>query len=363
MSFYIIIFVLTFIGLFVSESSQFKSAKRKRIVFYILFIILTFFACFRDKSVGTDTQYYIRLYQSIANIEWADILEFSLQSGYEIGYVIYNRILASFVADSNIITITNSLIVMVLAGRLIRKECINPVLGVFCFFTIGLYQSSFNIVSSMIAALFVLNGIDYIRNRNIIKFIICVFLGCLFHSATILLIIPYIVYRFRITGKILLFSFAISALASLAFPIMIDVFSRMIPSKYIIYLSRGSDNGMILLFHSFIIIAVLIAYIATYHKVFHLNDDDIRIHTWMVVLEIAFLLLSLRNNIFTRAAYFFMPCLPIFIDKAVSKLESRNNRLLVYSVLVFAIGVQYIIRIHINNIGGSIPYVFSFEFF
>lgn len=360
MTIYYILEAVLLMGLVMGSSVQFSSERSRKVIFYTLVVLLTFLACFRDVSVGKDTQYYIRLFNTIRSVRWVDLWSFSRQTGYEIGYVVYNKFLSLISSHGQVVTIGNSLILMLLAAQFTRKECSNPILGLYVFYAIGIYQSSFNIASSLIAAYIVFSGIDSIRNRKLIKYSACVLVATLFHTAAIMMIVLYFVYNAKInTKRILVFLGGGIAIAFFLSRILV-LATRFIPLKYTRYMTRASDNGMILLFHLLILGAVFIVQMAS-SKTLAVNDErDIRIHTWSVMLEIVFLMMAIRIDIFTRVAYFFMPSLPIFIDKAIEKTDQSGNRRLLYSGLVVAIGLQYIIRLQVNNIGGSIPYMFFF---
>lgn len=360
MSIYFVLEAVLLIGLVMSNSVQFSSKKSRKFIYFVFVSVLTFIACFRGVSVGKDTQYYIRLFNTIRSVRWIDLWTFSRQTGYEIGYVVYNKFLSLISSSGQVVTIGNSLVLMLLAARFTRKECSNPLLGLYVFYAIGIYQSSFNIVSSMISAYIVMSGLDEIRNRRLIRYALYVLVGALFHTAAVMMIVLYFLYNVKINTKRILAVLGGGVAIAFFLSRVLALATRFMPLKYTRYMTRASDNGMILLFHLLILGAVFIVQMAS-SKTLAVNDeDDIRIHTWSVMLEIVFLMMAIRIDIFTRVAYFFMPCLPVFINKSIDKIGQTGNRFLLYFGLVVAIGLQYIIRLQVNNIGGSIPYMFFF---
>lgn len=174
------------------------------------------------------------------------------------------------------------------------------------------------------------------------------------------MLVLYFAYGIRINRKRIIVVFAAGRVIMIFFARFVNVLANLIPGKYLRYMSRSSDNGIILLFHLIIFISILVIHIASSRNLERDNDDDIRIHVWAVIIEIVLLTMALRIDIFTRMAYFFMPSLPIFIDRASDKIEMLSNKTLLVVGLVIAIGLQFVIRLQINNIGGSLPYMFFF---
>lgn len=360
MDLYYILAFLLFLGFLLTKTKQFSSGGRRKCVFYVLVLVLSFFACLRDRTVGQDTRSYIFLFNRIVNLEWQDIVSFSSRTGYEIGYVVYNKVLSLITEDGQIVTFCNSLIFMVLAAKVLYNECFNPVIGLYLFFTLGLYQTSFNIVSSLIAAYLVLSGLRDLRERRIAKYLVRVFLGCLFHSAAFIMIIPYFLYTYRLSYKRVAIILLLSVVFAVFFQSINSILSRIVPLKYAKYLNRGADNGMILAFHLFVLAVVFIVHFVSRKSIEVYNIDDARIHLWNIIVEIFLLILAMGSNIFTRAAYFFIPSLPIFIDNAIAKVDYAGNKRVLEICLVIAIGIQYLLRLQINNIGGSVPYLLCF---
>ncbi len=357
---YYVLGAMLLVSMLSCSTIQFSSEKMKKNIFTICVFVLMIFACLRDITVGKDTQHYVRIFNIISGIEWRDLWKYSLNTGYEIGYVVYNKMLSMISLNTQIITISNSLILMILVSHFIKKECDNPVLGLYVFYAIGLYQSSFNIISSMIASYIVFSGLMEIRNRKLLRYLLYVFIASLFHSAAAVMIILYFVYDIKITGSRIGIVLISGGIITWIFPRIMGIMSSVIPHKYVRYLTHSADNGLILLFHGLLVLTIFIVQLATEGSLQLNDEEDISIHMWSVIFEIVFLFMAMRIDIFTRVAYFFMPSLPIFIDKAIGNIRLNNNRVLLFWGLIIMIGVQYILRLQINNIGGSIPYKFFF---
>ena len=79
----------------------------------------------------------------------------------------------------------------------------------------------------------------------------------------------------------------------------------------------------------------------------------------MFILEMFFFCIGFDVSSATRMAALFGPYLIVFIPCLIDKgIESENVRFNVIFFVVILTGVQYIIRLQINNIGSTLPYRF-----
>lgn len=83
------------------------------------------------------------------------------------------------------------------------------------------------------------------------------------------------------------------------------------------------------------------------------------IGVWMLMLEMLFFCIGYDVAAATRMAALFGPYLIIFIPRLIeSGIESKSVRLNVIALVMVLSGMQYIVRLQINNIGSTMPYQF-----
>ena len=83
------------------------------------------------------------------------------------------------------------------------------------------------------------------------------------------------------------------------------------------------------------------------------------IGVWMLVLEMLFFCIGYDVAAATRMAALFGPYLIIFIPRLIETgIESKSVRLNVIALVMILSGMQYIVRLQINNIGSTMPYQF-----
>lgn len=83
------------------------------------------------------------------------------------------------------------------------------------------------------------------------------------------------------------------------------------------------------------------------------------IGVWMLMLEMLFFCIGYDVAAATRMAALFGPYLIILIPRLIeSGIESKSVRLNVIALVMVLSGMQYIVRLQINNIGSTMPYQF-----
>lgn len=83
------------------------------------------------------------------------------------------------------------------------------------------------------------------------------------------------------------------------------------------------------------------------------------IGVWILMLEMLFFCIGYDVAAATRMAALFGPYLIIFIPRLIeSGIESKSVRLNVIALVMVLSGMQYIVRLQINNIGATMPYQF-----
>ncbi|WP_270441790.1 hypothetical protein [Acidaminococcus provencensis] len=83
------------------------------------------------------------------------------------------------------------------------------------------------------------------------------------------------------------------------------------------------------------------------------------IGVWMLMLEMLFFCIGYDVAAATGMAALFGPYLIIFIPRLIETgIESKSVRLNVIALVMVLSGMQYIVRLQINNIGSTMPYQF-----
>ena len=216
MQIYIILISAIIIGSFLFK-------KKKKSYLFIICILMSIIAVLRNILIGNDTLNYYRTFSSIVEIG----NEYFLSSRLESGYLFLNLFFSYFSKDFNAFLITISLFINFSICYTIFKESKNPTLSLLLFIFLRLFFNEMNIVRQYIAIAIVLFSLKYVKNRNLVKFILCILLASTFHTSAIAAILLYFLYGKLIEKNMKIIIYVVSIILFL----FLDVFLNIITSK------------------------------------------------------------------------------------------------------------------------------------
>jgi hypothetical protein len=83
-----------------------------------------------------------------------------------------------------------------------------------------------------------------------------------------------------------------------------------------------------------------------------------RLGVMLLTINLCFFGLNIGLGDASRMAALFGPYLVILIPRMLTLIENRARRREAATLIVMLSGIQYILRLCINNIGGTLPYTF-----
>ena len=284
--------------------------------------------------------------------------------GYELnleyGYRLYNKLVSLISENPQAITIANSLLIMALLGKLIKDHSPYVFLSAWLYITLGIYQTQMNMARNAIAILICYLGCKYIEECNVKKFLIFVTIATLFHSSSVLFVpIYWLATKSKLKSKKVAKILLLSMGCGFAFSLVRPLFVRFLPfgfGRYFIGNTFKFESLIVGLFH-LVLIIVVIFFTEKQDRAKMFEFESIGV--WMLVLEMLFFCIGYDVAAATRMAALFGPYLIIFIPRLIETgIESKSVRLNVIALVIILSGMQYIVRLQINNIGSTMPYQF-----
>lgn len=334
-------------------------------------IIMLIFAAFRANTVGADTRQQQIIMDLCRYESWRSLatahshFSWFFLADIEMGYRYYCKILSVLSTNPQIITIANSILLMFLVYRLAKMYSRNQWLSAFLFFTLGFYQTALNMAPSMIASLIVMNGFVYIKEKKFWKYMCCILIGSLFHYSVVLFIPIYFCTKYKLSRKrfwICILTMFVSV--PFLFTIINIIGPRIMPQRYLDYLQLGVSMEQILVYLAQIIAICMGLWIRRYEDIYEKSEFDLDIF----LVESLMYFLTMQTIGFSRAAFLFAPYIIVTIpnlllqdeekhvEAALTDTKIRINKKTL--LIVIYVSVVYILRIMVNNIGRTMPYVF-----
>lgn len=367
MFWYLVICVLMLYPLCISHAGTLSGRRTKHIALLTAILILWFFMAFRGLRVGVDTKHYAYVYGQFKDIPFFKVftaVTYANESeswafDFEPGYRLVNKLLSLFFTSTQTITIFNSTVIMVLWYFLIKRDSPNFLLSVWLVLTLGIYQTQMNVTRNAIAILMVYNAFPYLRKGNFPKYLAVCMFASLFHIAALALIPVYpLARRFRLTPKRMAMLVGAACVVGIFFPLISPIVSAIVPGRFAKYL-QGNNEKL-----GSLIVGILNGgvFVLTYLLIPKGNSrlvfQKFRVGVMLLLINLCFFGLNIGLGDASRMAALYGPYLVILIPRMLTLIERGPRRREATAIIAALCGIQYVLRLCVNNIGGTLPYDF-----
>ena len=353
MSVYITHFIINMIaGMFFTSKHSRGNRLGDRIYLFVTFLQFGLLCGMRSTSVGYDTLNYSSIF-NLSPDSFATIFE---NNRYiEIGFSVFCSIIKILGGNYQTMFIISSLFVMGSACVFIYRHSKNPVLSVFILISFPFYYSSFDIIRHFIATAFFLLGYKYVVEKNFVKYVLCLFIGSLFHAIAWLFLPFYFIRKLK-WNSITIFGATIITILSFEFLDQIAIWLSMLINKSIpegwVNSYGGGMKTAIMYF------AILLIAIASFYNQKNRDPDKSCALNHVMILFI-FSLIFINARIMTRLIMTSVPLLAIAIPELLcDKNNIKNHKNNVVFMLAFIlIGFVYHAFMLMTGWQKIIPYV------
>lgn len=212
----------------------------------------------RGYTVGADTETYLQALRYYRELPRGEMLTAGLvyPFDFEIGYFIFLKICAFIGLSDTAFLFLVAIIIYIPVFVAIYKMSKNPYMSILVYFAFSLFAYSLGIFRQMIAMSIVLCGVDFIRDRKLLKYLLLVVLAMTFHLTAVLAVVLYIIYPLR--WKINAVMMSLLSLAALVFgSVFIKVIVTFMPqySGYTVANKHGGSYLMLLLYAVIFVLA------------------------------------------------------------------------------------------------------------
>ncbi len=188
--------------MFYVYSRESLKQRKNRLLCCIWMLQFGLIAIFRAESVGTDLPTYKAGFEEIIFQGNERITSRS----WEPGYVFLNKISGILGNHFFVLTALCSIITVSIVVYQTYKISYLAPLCLYFYVTLVYYYASFNMVRQSLAMAISLIGFQFIKERNLLKYIAVVAIACLFHASAIILIPLYFLANITLTPRFLYIS-------------------------------------------------------------------------------------------------------------------------------------------------------------
>lgn len=364
---YIIICLLMLYPFGIVYVGVISGKKTQCIALGISCFILWLFMALRDVSVGVDTKYYAHVFQQLQNIPFSEIFTTDTYAtssatwtmNFEYGYRMYNKLISCLSGSVQTLIVCNSTLILLLLFVLIRNHSPNFMLSIWLYITLGIFQTEMNVGRNAIAILIAYLGFRFLEERRGMSYVACCITAMLFHKAAILFLpiywlVHHVHWNQKKMRRVVLFSLILGVL----FPYITPYLERYLPYFITKYFASSFSKGeavMVGILH-------LILFLFLYYMMDQTEREKIfqqyKLGTTLFVLNLSCFSFTLGIGYAARIAALFGPYLILYLPQILTLIESEKKRNVMTILLIAGCGLQYVLRLCVNNIGGTMPYEF-----
>lgn len=279
---------------------------------------------------------------------------------FEYGYRLFNKFVGFFSTSGQAITIANSIVIITLLVVLIKRQTAHPFLSMWLYITLGIYQTQMNMSRNAMAILTCYIAFEFIEKKRQIMYVVMILLATTFHESSLLFLPMYwLVNHVRLTPRVIKYLLLGSVVFGLLFSTVRPYVFAVLPYRYKHYMIGNATK-----YESLIVGVLHLALVAYTYLSLKKNErfevvKQLPVGHWTFIANIMFFCIGYDLSSATRMAALFGPYLIVFLPQMIEHgIKSEKRRMFVIATLVAMCGMQYIMRISINNIGTTMPYKF-----
>ena len=299
-------------------------------LFIILTVIFMFMGIFRDEYLGVDAgNYRIYFFDYVQNMSiWQVITEISTDKAF----YLLTKLISLVTDDFWLYTAILYMITFGIQAFVIYKHAVYPVVSYLIFMSLGLFQFDFNIYRQALAVSICCLALDYVKEKNLKRFIIYVLVAALFHQTALMFFVTYPIANWDIKG-LKLWKKALLIIAAI-------IMSRFMPFFYQFYLRNDyGDNTVegegyfLLLF--LICLLIFITWVVKYWRI----KADVQMLYNLSFCLLYFQIGATQFSLFTRVVYYFWIILILLVPEIIARIKNKN---VVWGVFIFAFTAKFL---------------------
>lgn len=226
--------------------------------------------------------------------------------------------------------IATSFFVIYLITVTLKKFSENYFFSILIFITIPIfYLLSFSIIRQFVAISIVFYSLRYIVKRNLLKYLLLIFVAFLFHISAIIATPIYFLYRNKFSKK-----FAVLLLLLLSFflsSVLVIIIQKYMPiyASYIYESARFGKN----LFYFFVLIYI---FVLMNYKYIRNNNASFFFNTFTVGLCLYAMTIQL-GEVAPRASYYYLIFIIVLIPSILKFYKTKQ----IYFIMLFVTIILY----------------------
>lgn len=329
--------------------------RRKKAYLFITALQLGLLAGFRADQMAYDTAAYRVIFDRTPDT-WQHIFE---NNQYiETGFSVFCSVIKLLGGSFQQMLIISSVFVMASCCIFIYRHSKDVLMSVFIIISFPFFYSSFDIIRHFMAVAFVLLGYQYVIKQQLIRYVLFIVAGSLFHSAALLFLPLYFIGKIKYNGvTILIACFATVVCFFYLDPLAIFVSNLLGKSSGLESGWVGSYGGGIktaLMYFAVFVIAVLLF---RQLKDKELEDSiSMNLVLLLLICSVIFINARMMTRLIMSAIPFLAISMPRLLDKTRSGFRSNRDICCVGFVVIGFAYHAFMLAVNWQNVVPYIPF-------
>ena len=396
MTVYIVLMLMALAGYILNANANEKSRKYYLCLVFSAIVVV---AMLRSDQIGIDlSHYYSKYYPMFKNVPWDKLQSVTISGDWELGFCAFCKIIGQISTSTQCFIIFTSLFTLIPYALFIYRNSDDVVFSTVFFLGYHIFMMSMNVIRQAMAVGIILLGLEALKRKQHVKFVIYVAVATLFHTSAIIALLFILCDKLTFKKN----TFYILTVATIGFSVIYRaLFEKLfsisaISDLYGLYSASGSgDAGGYITFHTlgmFAIAAAIFVYCSSVYNcenvlrrpyrcgkygrtTFLLKGTVIRRHTidsdttvywsesmlmYSVYFAVLFRFSAFIINVTARFSLYFIPFLMIAFPHALSKIQNKNNRKLM-QIGMLAVIIVFFLYLGFTRAGamwGTVPFKF-----
>lgn len=375
MSLYVVTYLVALSGLLMGVN---RSEKRRRRYVMTIFLMMIVISAMRKYTVGIDlNKQYYALFQRCADLNWSQVGS----TAYDIGYVIFNKIILLFTTNPQWMIAIHSIFVIGVSGYFILKNSEDVVMSTLIFIANHTWFMYMNVMRQALAISMILIACEIWKKKNLIvkRYVfsgLFFFLAVSMHSSALLMLIVPFMEKWKFKKNTIIVAicsvFGVSILYSQLFR-MASALLGMRRNYSAFYEGSVSGAGSITItsiygIGFYLCVLIIAYYVLVKKKQLDFNavyqSKNNRYSNSFLMFAVLFLILirvmALRSNIIGRFGYYFLPFGWLLTPVAINCCRLSTNRKIIKSGMYSVLSIVFFVITYFNaaSLYGVVPYNF-----
>lgn len=344
------VIVLSFIGMkpLISIKIKDRLIRNKAVIVLGCFGIFIIQAL-RAEFVGVDLSSYLPALQMVRSI---DIFAGERLYNYEAGYLLYSQVFSKLNFPNQWYLAVVALTIIAPIAYTWYENSKMPGLSIFIYITLGFFAFSFSGLRQAIALAIIFYSFKYIKEKSLIKFILCVALAMSFHTTAIIFVVAYPLYYLRLR---LIHIYLIVLVFILVFIYRSEIFLLIYHLYKGIAGEAESTNAYTML--TVMVIVMVLAYAFGSKDKQDLNFNAYKNYMLVAILVQIF---ASQSNVIMRAGYYYYLFITLLIPEIINNQKDIGIR--ISAVIILIVVLLYFFQMTTGNGYLNVsPYYFYWE--